>query len=236
MKLAKDYVERAAAQRRRAHRLPGRAPRDLQRDTSGRRACRPHCLVGCTPRRASARSGCPVARSTTLPTTTQDEALTMLPPFVSRAWLEEHADEVFVADVRWYLDGRSGREAHEAGHLPALGLRRPRRVARRARRARPRVATPCPTRSVFAMGMGALGIGDGDDRGRLRRRRRRHRRAPRVDAPRPRPRRCRSRRRPSRLGRRARRGRAGDRAGRDRAPRDFARSRGRSDRLATFDE
>ncbi|HSL58357.1 MAG TPA: hypothetical protein VK866_10995, partial [Acidimicrobiales bacterium] len=25
---------------------------------------------------------------------------------------------VVVADVRWYLDGRSGRDAHEAGHLP----------------------------------------------------------------------------------------------------------------------
>lgn len=28
------------------------------------------------------------------------------------------AQRVAVADVRWYLDGRSGREAHRAGHIP----------------------------------------------------------------------------------------------------------------------
>ena len=29
-------------------------------------------------------------------------------PLVSGDWLAEHLDDVHVADVRWYLDGRSG--------------------------------------------------------------------------------------------------------------------------------
>lgn len=39
-----------------------------------------------------------------------------LPPFVGldRAL----RDDVVLADVRWYLDGRSGRAAYDAGHLP----------------------------------------------------------------------------------------------------------------------
>jgi thiosulfate/3-mercaptopyruvate sulfurtransferase len=39
-------------------------------------------------------------------------------PLVDGRWLAGHLDEVHVADVRWYLDGRSGRSAYEAGHLP----------------------------------------------------------------------------------------------------------------------
>ncbi len=41
----------------------------------------------------------------------------MTPPFVDAAWVSAHRD-VRLADVRWYLDGRSGREAYLAGHLP----------------------------------------------------------------------------------------------------------------------
>jgi len=37
---------------------------------------------------------------------------------VDASWLAEHYDAVVVADVRWYMDGRSGRAAYEAGHLP----------------------------------------------------------------------------------------------------------------------
>src|SRR3954468_7086757 len=49
--------------------------------------------------------------------------MTSLPPVVSGEWLAEHLAEVRVADVRWYLDGRSGRAAYESGHLPgAVGL------------------------------------------------------------------------------------------------------------------
>jgi thiosulfate/3-mercaptopyruvate sulfurtransferase len=39
-------------------------------------------------------------------------------PLVSADWLADHLDDVRVVDVRWYLDGRSGRAAYEAGHLP----------------------------------------------------------------------------------------------------------------------
>jgi len=37
---------------------------------------------------------------------------------VDGAWLAAHLTEVVVADVRWYLDGRSGRDAYESGHIP----------------------------------------------------------------------------------------------------------------------
>ena len=68
--------------------------------------------------------------------------------------------EVVLADVRWYLDGRDGRAAFEAGHLPdarwvdleaalcAHGL-----PATEGRH-------PMPTPADFARAMGALGIGD----------------------------------------------------------------------------
>ena len=39
-------------------------------------------------------------------------------PVVDAAWLREHRAGLVVADVRWYLDGRSGRAAYDAGHLP----------------------------------------------------------------------------------------------------------------------
>ncbi|MGJ3509852.1 sulfurtransferase [Enemella sp. A6] len=41
----------------------------------------------------------------------------MIPPVVDLTWLRAHP-EAMIADVRWYLDGRSGREAYDAGHLP----------------------------------------------------------------------------------------------------------------------
>jgi thiosulfate/3-mercaptopyruvate sulfurtransferase len=41
-------------------------------------------------------------------------------PLVSGAWLAEHLGRpnLRVIDFRWYLDGRSGRAAYEAGHIP----------------------------------------------------------------------------------------------------------------------
>ena len=38
----------------------------------------------------------------------------MIPPFVDAAFVAAHPDAV-LADVRWYLDGRDGRAAYEAG-------------------------------------------------------------------------------------------------------------------------
>ncbi len=83
----------------------------------------------------------------------------MIPPFVDAAWLGEHRHEVVLADVRWYLDGRSGVAEFEAGHLPGavfvdldLWLAAP---------ADPRHGRhPLPEPEVFARGMSAAGIGD----------------------------------------------------------------------------
>ena len=41
----------------------------------------------------------------------------MISPVVDFEWLQGHPDAVIV-DVRWYLDGRSGRDAYEQGHIP----------------------------------------------------------------------------------------------------------------------
>lgn len=41
-------------------------------------------------------------------------------PLVSAGWLREHLHDpdVRVVDFRWYLDGRKGRDAYDAGHVP----------------------------------------------------------------------------------------------------------------------
>ena len=41
-------------------------------------------------------------------------------PLVDGGWLFDHIDEpgLRVIDLRWYLDGRPGRAAYEAGHIP----------------------------------------------------------------------------------------------------------------------
>lgn len=41
-----------------------------------------------------------------------------IPPVVDLEWVREHRDGLVFADVRWYLDGRSGYDAYRAGHLP----------------------------------------------------------------------------------------------------------------------
>jgi thiosulfate/3-mercaptopyruvate sulfurtransferase len=79
---------------------------------------------------------------------------------VPPAWLAAHRDEVVVADVRWYLDGRSGRAAHEGGHLPgavfvdldAVLAGPPSPAAGRH---------PLPDPADFAAGLAGVGIGDG---------------------------------------------------------------------------
>jgi thiosulfate/3-mercaptopyruvate sulfurtransferase len=84
---------------------------------------------------------------------------TVIPPFVDAAWLAEHRDEVVLADVRWYLDGRSGEAAFEAGHLPgAVFVDLDRWLAAPGEPARGR--HPLPDPEVFARGMSRAGIGD----------------------------------------------------------------------------
>ncbi len=85
----------------------------------------------------------------------------MIAPLVSGGWLAEHRDDVVLADVRWYLDGRSGRAAYEAGHLPgAVFVDLDRWLAAAPRDDAGR--HPLPDPAVFAEGMTALGIDDGD--------------------------------------------------------------------------
>jgi thiosulfate/3-mercaptopyruvate sulfurtransferase len=83
----------------------------------------------------------------------------VIAPFVDAVWLADHREDVVLADVRWYLDGRSGRAEFEAGHLPGAVF-----VDLDAHLAAPPSAEagrhPLPDPDVFAQGMGEAGIGD----------------------------------------------------------------------------
>jgi thiosulfate/3-mercaptopyruvate sulfurtransferase len=84
----------------------------------------------------------------------------VLPPFVDVDWLRGNRDGVLVADVRFYLDGRSGRDAHAAGHLPgAVFVDLPTVLAGPASDVGGR--HPLPDPQAFAEGLAAAGIGDG---------------------------------------------------------------------------
>lgn len=83
----------------------------------------------------------------------------MIPPVVDASFLAEHPEAV-LADVRWYLDGRDGRAAFEAGHVPgAIWV-----DLEDALSAHDLPATegrhPFPDPEAFAASMGAMGIGD----------------------------------------------------------------------------
>jgi thiosulfate/3-mercaptopyruvate sulfurtransferase len=99
-----------------------------------------------------------------------------MPPIVSARWLAQHlassaeasgtgreggGGRVAVADVRWYLDGRSGREAFEAGHIAdAVYIDLDRVLASPATAADGR--HPLPPPEVFAAGLSEAGIGESD--------------------------------------------------------------------------
>jgi thiosulfate/3-mercaptopyruvate sulfurtransferase len=85
----------------------------------------------------------------------------VLTPVVDQRWLKEHRREVVLADVRWYSDGRSGREAYEAGHLPgAIFIDLDTQLAGDASAHAGRHPLPEPER--FARSMAESGIADGD--------------------------------------------------------------------------
>ncbi len=85
----------------------------------------------------------------------------MIAPIAGTGWLREHRAAVVVADVRWYLDGRSGRAAYAAGHIPgAVFVDLDRWLAGAAGPQAGRHPLPAP--EVFAEGMGRVGIGDAD--------------------------------------------------------------------------
>ncbi|MBR7833525.1 sulfurtransferase [Actinospica durhamensis] len=87
---------------------------------------------------------------------------TDIPPFVRVEELDDlRGRRLVLADVRWYLDGRSGRAAYEGGHLPGAVF-----VDLDAWLTGPATAeagrNPLPAPEVFAEGMRTLGIGDDD--------------------------------------------------------------------------
>lgn len=70
-------------------------------------------------------------------------------------------DDVTFADVRWYLDGRSGYDAYVAGHIAGAVF-----ISLDEDLAAPPTAAagrhPLPSADAFAASLGALGIGDND--------------------------------------------------------------------------
>jgi thiosulfate/3-mercaptopyruvate sulfurtransferase len=83
----------------------------------------------------------------------------VIPPVVDADWWRAHRDSVVLADVRWYLDDRSGRAAYDAGHLPgAVFVDLDRWLAAHGSPDDGRHPLPAP--EVFAEGMAQLGIGD----------------------------------------------------------------------------
>ena len=81
-------------------------------------------------------------------------------PLVEADWLADHLDEVHVVDVRWYLDGRSGRAAYEAGHIPgAVWLDLDAELSAPATLADGR--HPLPPPAQFAHALGRVGIAEG---------------------------------------------------------------------------
>jgi thiosulfate/3-mercaptopyruvate sulfurtransferase len=83
----------------------------------------------------------------------------VIPPIVDASFLAEHPHAV-LADVRWYLDGRDGRAAYEAAHLPgAVWIDLDRDLAAHDRPA-DEGRHPFPSPNDFADAMGRRGIGD----------------------------------------------------------------------------
>lgn len=96
-----------------------------------------------------------------VPTPSDPLTLAPLPPVMPASWAARPLDGLVFADVRWYLDGRSGHDAYLAGHLPAAvwvdvdtTLSDPPDPAGGRH--------PLPSPQDFARRLGRLGIGDDD--------------------------------------------------------------------------
>jgi thiosulfate/3-mercaptopyruvate sulfurtransferase len=86
----------------------------------------------------------------------------VIEPFVDIDWVEAHRGEVVLADCRWYLDERRGRDAYDAGHVPGAVFVDLETAL--TREADPAAAGrhPLAEPEDFAAAMGGLGIGDDD--------------------------------------------------------------------------
>ena len=81
----------------------------------------------------------------------------MIPPFVDADFVAAHPQAV-LADVRWYLDGRDGKAAFEAGHIAgAVWVDLEHQLADR-RQPDTEGRHPFPSPGDFATSMGSLGI------------------------------------------------------------------------------
>ena len=85
----------------------------------------------------------------------------MIGPVVDLAWVRAHGG-VVLADVRYYLDGRSGRDAYRAGHLPGAVFVDVDRDLAAHGRPPAEGRHPLPDPEFFAARMAAAGIGDRD--------------------------------------------------------------------------
>ena len=85
----------------------------------------------------------------------------MIEPVVDPTWVDANRGRAILADVRYYLDGRSGRAAYAGGHLPGAIFVDMDEVL--AAHGRPEDGRhPLPEPAAFAERMGALGVGDDD--------------------------------------------------------------------------
>jgi thiosulfate/3-mercaptopyruvate sulfurtransferase len=84
----------------------------------------------------------------------------VLGPIIDIASFHELDRPVVLADVRWYLDGRSGRAAYDGGHLPGAVFVDLDRWLSGSGSGGGR--HPLPTPEQFAEGMSELGIADDD--------------------------------------------------------------------------
>ncbi len=86
----------------------------------------------------------------------------MIAPFVDSAWLKDAGSDAVLADVRFYLDGRSGRLEYERAHLPGAVYVDLDEVLSDPSRAPSAGRHPLGDPERFAAGLAAAGIGDGD--------------------------------------------------------------------------
>ncbi|MGF6834515.1 thiosulfate/3-mercaptopyruvate sulfurtransferase [Paenarthrobacter sp. TE4293] len=82
-------------------------------------------------------------------------------PFVDWSWCADNPGKFVLADCRWYLDGSSGRDAYDRGHLPdAVFVDLDQWLSGPASPGAGR--NPLPEPEVFAEGMRQAGIDESD--------------------------------------------------------------------------
>ena len=86
----------------------------------------------------------------------------MIGPVVDVAWVRARHDRLVLADVRYYLDGRSGRDAYRRGHLPGAVFVDVDHDLAAHGRPPAEGRHPLPDPEHFAARMAAAGIGDED--------------------------------------------------------------------------